>query len=75
MARNYKKEYERYHSKKKAKKQRARNNASNREKGTYGNRDGKDVAHSQPGARGRTHLQSPNTNRSFPRTRHAGRKR
>ena len=44
--RNYAKEYKQYHSKPKAKKQRARNNAANRSAGTYGNGDGKDIAHS-----------------------------
>ena len=73
--RNYAKEYKQYHSKPKAKKQRARNNAANRSAGTYGNGDGKDIAHSKPGARGRTFKQSPSKNRSFPRTKTAKRKR
>lgn len=72
--RNYAQEYARYHSKPKAKKQRARNNRANRDAGTYGNGDGKDVAHSRPGARGSTKLQSPSKNRSIPRTRTAKRK-
>lgn len=75
MARNYKKEYRNYHSKSKAKKQRARNNKANRHAGTYGNRDGMDVAHSKPGARGATHLQSASRNRSFKRTKTARRKK
>lgn len=73
--RNYKKEYENYHSKKKAKKQRARNNKANRDAGTYGNGDGKDIAHSKPGAKGSTYKQSPSKNRSFKRTKSARRKK
>jgi len=72
--RNYRKEYDNYHSKPKAKKQRARNNKANRDAGTYGNRDGKDIAHSRPGAKGRTYKQSPSENRSFARTKSAKRK-
>jgi len=73
--RNYKKEYENYHSKPKAKKQRARNNKANRKAGTYGNGDGKDIAHSRPGARGKTKKQSPSKNRSIKRTKTARRKK
>lgn len=73
--RNYKQEYERYHSSDKAKKQRARNNKANRDAGTYGNGDGKDIAHSKPGARGKTFKQSPSENRSFPRNKDAKRKK
>lgn len=73
--RNYKKEYANYHSKPKAKKQRARNNKANRDAGTYGNGDGKDIAHSKPGARGKTYKQSPSKNRSFSRTKTAKRKK
>lgn len=73
--RNYKKEYKNYHSSTKAKKQRARNNKANRDAGTYGNGDGKDIAHSKPGARGKTSKQSPSKNRSFQRTKSARRKR
>lgn len=71
--RNYKKEYENYHSSSKAKKQRARNNKANRDAGTYGNGDGKDIAHSKPGAKGKTYKQSPSKNRSFKRTKTARR--
>jgi len=71
--RNYKSEYENYHSKPKAKKQRARNNKANRKAGTYGNGDGKDIAHSKPGAKGTTYKQSPSKNRSFKRTKQAKR--
>lgn len=73
--RNYKKEYQNYHSTTKAKKQRARNNKANRDAGTYGNGDGKDIAHSKPGARGSTYKQSPSKNRSFSRTKNARRKK
>lgn len=73
--RNYKKEYKNYHSKTAAKKQRARNNKANRNAGTYGNGDGKDVAHAKPKARGKViGLQSPSKNRSFKRTSTARRK-
>ena len=74
MARDYKKEYANYHSKPKAKKQRARNNKANRDAGTYGNGDGKDIAHTKPGAKGKTFKQSPSKNRSFARTKTARRK-
>jgi hypothetical protein len=74
--RNYKKEYKNYHSKPKAKKQRARNNKANRDAGTYGNGDGKDIAHAKPGARGKVvGKQSPSKNRSFSRTKTARRKK
>jgi len=73
--RNYKSEYKNYHSKPKAKKQRARNNAANHKAGTYGNGDGKDVAHAKPKARGKVvGKQSPSKNRSFARTKTARRK-
>lgn len=74
-SRNYKKEYDRYHSKPAAKKQRVRNNKANRDAGTYGNGDNKDVAHAKPKARGKViGLQSPSKNRSFARTKSAKRK-
>lgn len=73
--RNYRKEYDNYHSKPAAKKQRARNNKANRDSGTYGNGDGEDIAHSKPKARGKTYKQSPSKNRSFKRTRTARRKK
>ena len=75
MARDYKSEYRNYHAKTKAKKQRARNNKANRNAGTYGNGDGKDVAHSKPGAYGKTYKQSPSKNRSFARTGKARRRK
>jgi len=71
--RNYKSEYDNYHSKEKAKKQRARNNKANRDAGTYGNGDGKDIAHTKAGAHGKTFKQSPSKNRSFKRDKHARR--
>ena len=43
--RDYKKEYAKYGSSKKAKKYRAELNQYNRKKGTYGNGDGKDASH------------------------------
>ena len=74
--RDYKREYKVSQSSKKAKQQRARNNKANRDAGTYGNKDGKDVAHSKAGARGRVlGLQSPAKNRSFPRNKNAQRKK
>ena len=54
---------------------RARNNKANRDAGTYGNKDGKDVAHSKPKARGSTKIQSASKNRSIPRTKSGKRKR
>lgn len=76
MARDYAKEYRNYGSKPAVKKQRARNNKANRHAGTYGNGDGKDVAHSKPKARGKVlGLQAPSKNRSFKRTSSAKRKK
>ena len=75
MARDYKKEYASYHAKPAAKKQRARNNKANRNAGTYGNGDGMDIAHTKPGAKGKTFKQSPSKNRSIPRTKTARRKK
>lgn len=72
--RNYRKEYDNYHASDKAKKQRARNNKANRDKGTYGNGDGKDIAHTKAGAKGKTFKQSPSKNRSIPRNKNAKRK-
>jgi hypothetical protein len=43
--RNYKRDYKKFQSSKKAKKKRAALNKYNRKKGTYGNRDGKDASH------------------------------
>ena len=77
-ARNYKKEYANYHSKPAAKKKRAQNNKANRKMGTYGNGDGKDVAHQDNNTKNnkKSNLkkQSPSKNRSFSRTKTARRK-
>ena len=77
--RNYRKEYDNYHSKKKAKKQRARNNKANRDAGTYGNGDGKDIAHKNnrttDSSKKNLAKQSPSKNRSFARTATAKRKK
>ena len=43
--RDYKKEYNKFQSSNKMKRYRAELNKFNREKGTYGNRDGKDASH------------------------------
>ena len=43
--RDYQKEYRKYGSKRKVVKRRIANNKANRKMGTYGNHDGKDVAH------------------------------
>ena len=75
--RDFKKEYENYHSTTKAKKQRARNNKANRKakkEGRIKKGDGNDVAHSKPGAKGSTSIQKKSTNRSFSRTKTARRK-
>lgn len=72
-----KREYESYHSKPKAKKQRARNNKANRQaklKGLIKKGDGNDVAHARPGARGKTFIQAASKNRSFARNKNAERK-
>lgn len=79
MPRNYKKEYQSYHAKPKAKKKRAQNNAANHKMGTYGNKDGKDVAHknnkTSDNSKKNLRLQSPSKNRSFARTKTARRKK
>ncbi len=71
--RDYKKEYRKYHSKASVKKRRALNNKANRKKGTYGNGDGKDVAHKDNNVRNNNSknltLKSPSRNRSVPRTK------
>ena len=46
MARDYKDEYRKFQSSAKAKKYRAKLNKYNRDRGTYGNGDGKDASHS-----------------------------
>jgi hypothetical protein len=44
-ARDYKKEYRKFQSSRKMKRYRAQLNKYNRDKGTYGNGDGKDASH------------------------------
>jgi hypothetical protein len=81
MARDFRSEYDSYHSSEKAKKQRARNNAARRKMmaaGKVRKGDGKDVAHSDNNTRNNSlsnlKVQSPSKNRSFARTRTARRK-
>ena len=45
MARDYKREYSKFHKSKKAKDKRVELNKYNRKKGTYGNGDGLDASH------------------------------
>lgn len=75
--RDFKKEYQNYHSQPEQKRQRARNNKARRKalrEGRVKKGDGKDVAHSEPGAKGSTSIQSKSTNRSFARDSRARRK-
>ena len=76
--RNYKLEYQNYHSKPAAKKKRARNNKANRDMGTYGNKDGLDVAHkdnnTKNGKKSNLKKEAPSKNRSYSRTKTARRK-
>lgn len=81
MARDYKSEYENYHSSEKAKKKRAENNAARRKMekaGKVSKGDGKDVAHSNnrtsDNRMANLKVQSPSSNRSFKRNTKAGRK-
>ena len=60
MPRNYKEEYKKFHSSPNAKNKRAKLNKINRDKGTYGNGDGKDVSHMSDGS---IVLESPSKNR------------
>ena len=80
MRRNYRKEYDNYHSKPEQKKNRAKRNAARSEmerEGKVKKGDGKDVAHKKPLAKGgsnkRSNLKvaSKSKNRSFPRTKKA----
>lgn len=78
QGRDYGEEYRKYHSTTKAKKQRARNNKANRKakrEGRIKKGDGNDVAHSKPGAKGSTSIQSKSKNRSFARNEDATRKK
>ena len=78
-SRNYKKEYANYHSKPAQKKNRAGRNAARRTLKKAGvNVKGKDVAHRNGNARdnrmGNLTTQTASQNRSFPRTRTAGKR-
>jgi len=68
MPRNYKDEYNKFHKNNKAKKKRATLNKINRNKGTYGNGDGKDVSHMADGS---IIMEDPSKNRGN-KTRTAG---
>ena len=61
---NRKAQQKAYNKTKKGKSLRVKANRANRKLGTYGNRDGKDAAHTAPN---RARLQSPRVNRSNPR--------
>lgn len=81
MPRDYKSEYDNYHSSEKAKKKRAENNAARRKMeraGKVSKGDGKDVAHknNRTGDNRMSNLkaESPSKNRSFKRNSNAGRK-
>lgn len=82
MPRDYKKEYQNYHSKPKAKKQRAENNKARRtmeKAGKVSKGDGKDVAHkdnnTKNNSKSNLSVQSKSKNRSFARTKSAKRKK
>ena len=81
MARDYKKEYQNYHSSPEQKKKRAMRNAARRDatkKGLVSKGDGMDVHHIRPLAKGggntpgNTRVTHKSKNRSFARTRNAG---
>ena len=80
MPRNYRKEYDNYHSRPEQKKNRAKRNAARRaavRNGTAQKGDGKDVHHVKPLAKGggnssgNTRVVSKSKNRSFARTKSA----
>lgn len=76
--RDYKQEYKKQGASSKAKKQRARNNKARQDairKGKVKKGSSKDVAHTKPGAKGDTFIQSRSENRSIPRTKTAKRKK
>jgi hypothetical protein len=80
MARDYKSEYDNYHSSPAAKKKRARNNKARRKmekEGKVRKGDGKDVAHKDNNTRNNSSsnlsVQSRSRNRSFRRDRNARR--
>lgn len=81
MSRDYKSEYENYHSSEKSKKKRAENNAARRKMekvGKVSKGDGKDVAHKNnrtgDNRMGNLKAEAPSKNRSFKRNSNAGRK-
>jgi hypothetical protein len=81
MPRDYKSEYDNYHSSSEAKKKRAKNNAARRKMekaGKVSKGDGKDVAHksndTSNNKMSNLKVQSPSKNRSFKRNSSAGRK-
>lgn len=80
MPRNYRSEYDNYHSKPKQKKNRAKRNAARAtmaKAGKVSKGDGKDVAHKKALSKGGSNkksnltVQSKSKNRSFPRTKKA----
>lgn len=82
MSRNYKNEYESYHSSPEQIKKRASRNAARRKlmkTGKVRKGDGKDVDHKNGNANDNSssnlRVQSKSQNRSFPRNKNAGRKR
>ena len=81
MGRDYKKEYENYHSSPKQKKRRAARNKARsllEKKGLVHKGDGKDVHHKDGDPSNfklrKLSVQKPSTNRSFPRNKNAGKK-
>lgn len=82
MPRDYKSEYDNYHSSEKAKKKRAENNAARRKmekEGKVRKGDGKDVAHknnrTSDNRMSNLKVESPSKNRSFARNKNAERKK
>ncbi len=81
MGRDYKKEYENYHSSPKQKKRRAARNKARsllEKKGLVHKGDGKDVHHKDGDPSNfklsNLSVQKPSSNRSFPRNKNAGKK-
>lgn len=75
--RDYKQEYANQGSKPKRKKARAENNKARQEaikKGRVKKGSKMDVAHTKPGAKGKTFIQDRSKNRSIPRNKKAGRR-
>lgn len=76
--RDYKQEYKQQGASKKAKLQRAANNKARNtslKNGTVKKGSTKDIAHTKPGAKGKTFVQSRSANRSIPRTKNSRRKK